>query len=324
MKEAFDLGLGIEGASARLSDGLVDALLVAGTPDDCVERIATLRDLARKEGYEEFYLGAPLGPDPREAAELLLTQVVPQVWPDRHGGRMTALVARTDRDGVTQLRLNRAGAAERAVHRAAAWSCASSCASVRDDPAVRVVLLAGAGGSFCAGADLGEFPADATGRAGLARHPARDARCSRQLMELEQPTLAAVNGAAVGAGWGLALACDLCFASADAELRLPEVAKGYRLPAVLVARLVQVVGPVRAARDRLRRATRIRRRRRSPAAGSPRARTARRARRGVVGFATALASRPRHSVAAVKSRCGERGRGRAAPSPELAWTEEMQ
>ena len=85
VKEAFDLGLGIEGASARLSDGLVDALLVAGTPDDCVERIATLRDLARKEGYEEFYLGAPLGPDPREAAELLLTQVVPQVWPDRQG-----------------------------------------------------------------------------------------------------------------------------------------------------------------------------------------------------------------------------------------------
>jgi alkanesulfonate monooxygenase SsuD/methylene tetrahydromethanopterin reductase-like flavin-dependent oxidoreductase (luciferase family) len=83
VKQAFDAGLGIEGAAARMSDSLVDALIVAGTPDDCVDRMIEIRDLAAKEGYDEFYVGAPLGPDPQEAAELLLTDIVPAVWPDR-------------------------------------------------------------------------------------------------------------------------------------------------------------------------------------------------------------------------------------------------
>ncbi len=111
---------------------------------------------------------------------------------------------------------------------------------------MRVVVLGGAGESFCAGADLGEFPDGASAAQSLARLRLVS-EVLEQLMDLEQPTLATVNGSAVGAGWGLALACDLCFASAGAGFALPEVAKGYRLPAVLVARLVQVVGPVRAA-----------------------------------------------------------------------------
>jgi alkanesulfonate monooxygenase SsuD/methylene tetrahydromethanopterin reductase-like flavin-dependent oxidoreductase (luciferase family) len=83
VKEAFDAGLGVEGAAARLSASLADALIIAGTPDECVGRVAELRDLATAHGYTEFYVGAPLGPDPVEAADLLLAQVVPQVWPDR-------------------------------------------------------------------------------------------------------------------------------------------------------------------------------------------------------------------------------------------------
>lgn len=83
VKAAFDAGLGIEGASARLSDDLVDGLIIAGTPEDCVERMVAVRDLAAKHGYDEFYVGAPLGPDPHEAAELLLSEIVPQVWPDK-------------------------------------------------------------------------------------------------------------------------------------------------------------------------------------------------------------------------------------------------
>ena len=43
--------------------------------------MAELRDLALAEGYSEFYVGAPLGPDPGEAADLLITRVIPQVWP---------------------------------------------------------------------------------------------------------------------------------------------------------------------------------------------------------------------------------------------------
>jgi 5,10-methylenetetrahydromethanopterin reductase len=83
VKQAFDDGLGIDGAAARCSQALADALIISGSAEDCVPAIAELRDLAAAEGYSEFYLGAPLGPDPAEAAELLITQVLPQVWPDR-------------------------------------------------------------------------------------------------------------------------------------------------------------------------------------------------------------------------------------------------
>lgn len=83
VKEAFDAGLGIEGAAARMSDSLADALIVAGTPEECIGRIAELRDLAAAHGYSEFYVGAPLGPDPVEAADLLVSKVVPEVWPER-------------------------------------------------------------------------------------------------------------------------------------------------------------------------------------------------------------------------------------------------
>jgi alkanesulfonate monooxygenase SsuD/methylene tetrahydromethanopterin reductase-like flavin-dependent oxidoreductase (luciferase family) len=85
VKDAFDQGLGIDGAAARCSGALADALIVSGTPDECVPAMAELRDLAAAQGYTDFYVGAPLGPDPAEAADLLATAVVPAVWPG-HGG----------------------------------------------------------------------------------------------------------------------------------------------------------------------------------------------------------------------------------------------
>jgi 5,10-methylenetetrahydromethanopterin reductase len=81
VKEAFDEGLGIDGAAARCSQELADALIISGTPEECVPAMAELRHLAAAEGYTEFYLGAPLGPEPGEAADLLITRVIPQVWP---------------------------------------------------------------------------------------------------------------------------------------------------------------------------------------------------------------------------------------------------
>ena len=80
---AFEAGHGIEGAAAQCSEALADALIISGTPDDCLPAIAELRELAAGQGYDEFYLGAPLGPDPREAAELLASRVIPEVWSER-------------------------------------------------------------------------------------------------------------------------------------------------------------------------------------------------------------------------------------------------
>jgi enoyl-CoA hydratase/carnithine racemase len=102
------------------------------------------------------------------------------------------------------------------------------------------VLLTGAGEAFCAGADV-RADDDADERFALM------GELLRELRALEPPTLAAVHGPAIGGGWGLALACDLCFASRAAVFCLPELAKGYRLPEPLVRRLNEVAGPVRAA-----------------------------------------------------------------------------
>jgi 5,10-methylenetetrahydromethanopterin reductase len=86
VKDAFDDGLGVDGAAAQCSEALADSLIISGTPEECVPAVAELRDLAASAGYSEFYLGAPLGPDPHEAATLLVSQVIPQVWPERAGG----------------------------------------------------------------------------------------------------------------------------------------------------------------------------------------------------------------------------------------------
>src|SRR4029078_8767617 len=79
----------------------------------------------------------------------------------------------------------------------------------------RVVVITGAGGEFCAGADLWEAPS-ATPRHGLAsmRHVGDVALA---LHRLPQPTIAKVRGVAVGAGCNLALGCDLVVASTNAR-----------------------------------------------------------------------------------------------------------
>lgn len=80
------------------------------------------------------------------------------------------------------------------------------------DPELRVLVLTGAGGAFCAGADL-------TG--GREGHPLARMRfineCALMLHELSAPTIAKVTGVAVGAGWNLALGCDLVVATPGAR-----------------------------------------------------------------------------------------------------------
>lgn len=118
-------------------------------------------------------------------------------------------------------------------------------AAVRDaelDASVRVVLLRGAGRDFCAGADLAELLAS------VDRPPEENEAEALRLGELflalralPKPVVAAVHGNAVAGGCGLATACDLVLARADARFGYPEIQRGF-VPAMVLTLLRRSVG----------------------------------------------------------------------------------
>ncbi|HEX8440613.1 enoyl-CoA hydratase/isomerase family protein [Archangium sp.] len=113
------------------------------------------------------------------------------------------------------------------------------------DPAVRVVVLTGAGEKvFCAGGDLGQLG----GEGGfLATHEGRRVygRLLQRLQDLRKPTVARVNGHALAGGLGLVLACDLAVAAEHAELGTPEIDVGL-FPMMMMALLQRHLGRKRA------------------------------------------------------------------------------
>ena len=94
----------------------------------------------------------------------------------------------------------------------------------RDDPALRVAIVTGAGDRFfCAGWDL---KASAEGDAVDGDYGCGGFGGMQELPDLNKPLIAAVNGMAVGGGWELALSCDLILAARTATFLLPEVRAG--------------------------------------------------------------------------------------------------
>lgn len=116
------------------------------------------------------------------------------------------------------------------------------------DPAVRVVVLAAAGKSFSAGADLNWMRR----MAGYSQpENFQDAMVLADLMYtldgLAKPTLAKVQGAAYGGGVGLVACCDIAIAAETASFRLSEVALGL-IPAVISPYVVNAIGERQARR----------------------------------------------------------------------------
>jgi enoyl-CoA hydratase/carnithine racemase len=125
--------------------------------------------------------------------------------------------------------------------------------ALRDDSDTRALLLTGSGNTFSAGADLSHMKGvtDPAERQRLFASVApRRRRLVRRtlglLQNLELPTVAAVNGFAVGGGWFLALACDLRIAVEGAEFWMPEVDLGAPGPRGPEQWLTAHVGAARA------------------------------------------------------------------------------
>ena len=110
----------------------------------------------------------------------------------------------------------------------------------------RVVVLEGAGESFCSGLDLSVLQGAKEKTAAEHREDAeRIARLFRTLYELPKATIAAVHGAAVAGGTGLATICDFTLATPAAKFGYTEVRIGF-VPAVVSAYAVLQIGEKRA------------------------------------------------------------------------------
>lgn len=115
-----------------------------------------------------------------------------------------------------------------------------------EDTRVKAVLLTGAGGHFSSGADITEF-ATTYGNAAAARATNDLIEATRAaITDFPKPTIAVVPGLAVGAGCGIAMACDLRFVSDAARLALPPARLGAAYPYPGIRQLVGLVGPSRA------------------------------------------------------------------------------
>jgi len=126
-----------------------------------------------------------------------------------------------------------------------AWS--STVGVLAADPDVRVVVVTGEGTAFCSGGD----PRWIAGEPDAPVHRLRDRmlgfyRSWLAVRDLEVPTLAAINGPAVGAGLCLALACDIRYAAASARMSVPFVQLGMHAGMAATYTLPNVVGEAHA------------------------------------------------------------------------------
>jgi len=124
----------------------------------------------------------------------------------------------------------------------------AACIALDDDNDVRVVVLAGRGKSFSAGADLNWMKRAANN--GIADN-LNDARALAQMLrtiaEMKKPTIARVQGAALGGGMGLAAACDIAVASTKAVFATSEVKFGI-IPSAISPYVLRAIGARQAYR----------------------------------------------------------------------------
>ncbi|MBC7522123.1 MAG: enoyl-CoA hydratase/isomerase family protein [Sandarakinorhabdus sp.] len=122
-------------------------------------------------------------------------------------------------------------------------------AAAMADPAVRVLLVGSAHpGPFCAGADIAEFATGSGDQAWRARNQAAIRGTQISLARAAKPTIAMVDGDAVGGGCGIALACDVRIASPRARMGITPAKLGLVYPLHDTRLLVDLVGPAQAKR----------------------------------------------------------------------------
>ncbi len=145
--------------------------------------------------------------------------------------------------GVWRLLLDRAQ--RRNAFTVAMWESLPGLVARAAEAGARVVVIESAGTVFSAGADLDEF-IDMAGDRGLrARNYEAIVKANAALAGAPFATIAAIDGAAAGAGLSIAVACDLRVASSDARFVLPPARLGLVYPKADLDRLAALIGPGR-------------------------------------------------------------------------------
>ena len=148
------------------------------------------------------------------------------------------IVLREDHGPVAMLVLNRP-AARNSLSQAMIDTLTDEIAKIRDDKAVRVLIIAAIGPGFCAGHDMKEMTARRAdsdkGRAFFAHMFESCAKMMMSIVHLPKPVIAAVGGAASAAGCQLVASCDLAVASREARFATPGVDIGLFCSTPMVA-----------------------------------------------------------------------------------------
>jgi len=154
---------------------------------------------------------------------------------------MSEEILKSSAGGVCELRFDRPEKRNAITHRMYQALAAELHAAAADE-AVRVVLLSGAGASFCAGNDLNDFVG---GPEFTSAHPVMDVL--HTLATFDKPLVAAVHGPTVGIGVTMLLHCDLVVAARGTQFIMPFVALGLVPEAGSSLLLPRLVGQPRAA-----------------------------------------------------------------------------
>ncbi len=112
------------------------------------------------------------------------------------------------------------------------------------DPAVRLLVLSGAGGkAFVSGADISKFESERATEEAVAEYGRRTGEVYTRLQEFPKPTIAKINGYCVGGGVAVAACCDIRICEEGSKFAVPAAKLGLGYQAKYVKRLSDIVGP---------------------------------------------------------------------------------
>lgn len=155
------------------------------------------------------------------------------------------LVTEVREDGVAILTFDRP--AERNALDAPQWErLARALEDLAANPAVRCLIVTGRGQSFAAGGDLKTMLDELQTEADAKAFRDRLARCFSALCHFPRPTIASINGPAIGGGLEIAMSCDVRVASTSVRFGMPAARFGIVMAQAEFARLVGIVGLDRA------------------------------------------------------------------------------